>query len=184
MGDSEGSLERWRRRVQTAPGPWWSVLRSLDAPGLAGWGTGAQMNNIGIGRFMTLGQPSRVSAHGVVLIVDDDPDIRDALRDTLEWKGYAVAEATDGADAIAYLRGHPPPRAILLDLFMPMMDGWHCFDRIRSLPELALIPVFVVTATGSRWGYPNAPVFRKPVDVPRLLEALARLSAPGDLPAC
>ena len=133
---------------------------------------------------MTPGEPSQVSSKGVVLIVDDDPEIRDALRDTLEWKGYGVVEASDGSDAIAYLTAHSPPRAILLDLFMPAMDGWQCFNRIRSLPQLALIPVFVVTATGPRWGYPKAPVFRKPVDVPRLLQALAELPAAGISTAC
>jgi CheY-like chemotaxis protein len=127
-------------------------------------------------------KPSNTTAQAVILIVDDDPDIRDALRDVLELKGYAVAEAGDGREALAYLSDHRPPRAILLDLFMPVMDGWHFFSRIRSLPALALIPVIVVTATGSHWGYPSAPVFRKPIDLPQLLQALGELGPSGPTP--
>jgi CheY-like chemotaxis protein len=108
----------------------------------------------------------------VVLVVDDDADIRDALRDVLEQAGYSVAEAANGELALTYLEHHPPPAAILLDLFMPVMDGWELARRLASAPELALVPILVVTASGPHWGYPGARVFRKPLNLAQLLEAV------------
>lgn len=108
----------------------------------------------------------------VVLVVDDDADIRDALRDILESAGYSVVEAENGELALTYLEQHPPPAAILLDLFMPVMDGWELSRRLASAPALALVPILVVTASGPHWGYPGARVFRKPLNLTQVLEAV------------
>ena len=62
---------------------------------------------------------------GGILVVDDDPDIRDSLREVLEDEGYDVASVGNGREALDYLKqASPRPWVILLDLMMPVMDGW------------------------------------------------------------
>src|SRR5262245_9392754 len=64
------------------------------------------------------------SPEKVVLIVEDRPDTRKSLAMLLTASGFPAAEAADGQQALDYLRSHPPPGLILLDLAMPVMDGW------------------------------------------------------------
>jgi CheY-like chemotaxis protein len=125
-------------------------------------------------------QPSPTS-QPLVLVVDDDLDIRECLREVLHEAGFAVAEAWNGSEALTYLRANPPPAVILLDLFMPVMDGWELERRLQADPALARIPLFVLTATGSYWGYPAGRVFHKPIQVAALLQAL-REAAPAEHP--
>ncbi len=80
-----------------------------------------------------------------VLVVDDDRDIRETLQEILECEGYQVSVAKNGSDAIAKARA-VRPAIILLDLFMPVMDGAE-FRRQQLLdPQIADIPVVVVSA--------------------------------------
>lgn len=81
-----------------------------------------------------------------VLIVDDDPEIRDALADTLEGRGYNVAVAGDGAEALDWLRKSAAPCLIVLDLMMPTMDGYEFISQQKLDPALADIPVVIITA--------------------------------------
>ncbi len=82
-----------------------------------------------------------------ILLVDDDRDIREALTETLEDAGYAVSTATNGADALRVLgEMEAPPSAILLDLMMPVMDGYGFLEARRDQAGFAAIPVVVVTA--------------------------------------
>jgi CheY-like chemotaxis protein len=81
-----------------------------------------------------------------VLVVEDDAPIREALCAVLRDDGYAVAEAGDGQEALEFLRTHPTPRVILLDLMMPVMDGWTFLREQAADPALAGIPVVVITA--------------------------------------
>lgn len=84
-------------------------------------------------------------AEGDVLLVEDDPDTRQRLRSTLEKHGWTVAEAADGQKALdSVLRA--VPRVILLDLNMPVMDGFEFLDRLRERPGCADVPVVVLTA--------------------------------------
>ena len=115
----------------------------------------------------------------LILVVDDDVDIREVLREVLEQAGYAVAEAANGEQALKYLEKHPRPSAILLDLFMPVMDGWQFARRIESIPELTPVPIIVVTASGPHWGYPGSRVFQKPLDLKKLLQALNEVAEAG-----
>jgi CheY-like chemotaxis protein len=108
----------------------------------------------------------------LVVVLDDDWDICEAMTVVLEDAGYAVACLPNGADGIEYLNRSPPPAVILLDLMMPVMDGWSFYDRVRSLPHLDTVPVIVVTAIGPHWGYPVARVLRKPIDRHELLTAI------------
>ena len=83
-----------------------------------------------------------------VLVIDDDRDTRETVRDLLEDEGLSVALAANGKDALAWLRANEAPSVILLDLSMPLMDGPE-FRRIQlSDPALASIPVVVVSAAG------------------------------------
>lgn len=83
-----------------------------------------------------------------VLVVDDDRDTRETVRDLLEDEGLRVATAGNGADALAWLRQHEAPRLVLLDLSMPTMDGTE-FRRLQRADEaLAKIPTVVVSAAG------------------------------------
>ena len=84
----------------------------------------------------------------LVMVVDDDDDIRDSLCAVLECEGYQVVSRRNGREALAYLRGGEAPCVILLDLMMPVMDGWTFRQEQRLDPELKEIPVVVITAGG------------------------------------
>ncbi len=84
-----------------------------------------------------------------VLVVDDDYAIRDSLSQILEDEGYQVSAAASGLDALGILRDKPnPPCLILLDLAMPIMDGWEFRKSQLSDERLKSIPVIVLTADG------------------------------------
>jgi CheY-like chemotaxis protein len=115
-----------------------------------------------------------------VLVVDDDWQTRYALRMALEAAGYAVREATDGADALAQLRQGPPPDLILLDMVMPVMNGWEFRQEQARDPRLARVPVVVFSAA-----YESAPRAAEALGVVRVLqkpvECGAALTAISDL---
>jgi CheY-like chemotaxis protein len=84
-----------------------------------------------------------------VLVVDDDRELRETLCDLLEAEGFTTATATNGAEALAYLRSAAAPRLILLDLSMPVMDGVTFREEQRRDPAIAAIPVIVFSAAAS-----------------------------------
>jgi CheY-like chemotaxis protein len=111
-----------------------------------------------------------------VLIVEDDPSIRDILRDTLESEGYLALTAENGRVALDLVLHHPV-RLILLDLRMPIMDGW---TFARTLKEREIdIPIVVMTAEreGPKWAQQlgAAAHLAKPFDLDKLLATIARL---------
>ena len=118
-------------------------------------------------------RPAAVS----VLVVDDDRDIRETLEEILNYEGYSVATARHGADALEKARALRPS-LILLDLFMPVMDGCEFRHHQRADPELAGIPVVVVSAAHGledRVGELGvAEVLEKPLKIDRLLEVVSR----------
>lgn len=82
----------------------------------------------------------------VVLVVDDDPDILEALSEILEAEGFEIRRARNGKEALDRLEPEPP-NLILLDLMMPVMDGWEFAQRMRQKPpEVARIPLIVLSA--------------------------------------
>jgi signal transduction histidine kinase/CheY-like chemotaxis protein len=82
---------------------------------------------------------------GDVLVVDDDADMRQRLRTVLERGGWTVSEAGDGAEALRQVL-HSPPHAILLDLTMPVMNGFAFLHRLRETPGCSDLPVVVLSA--------------------------------------
>lgn len=113
-----------------------------------------------------------------VLVVEDEDDIRDLMVAILEGEGYAVGAAAHGADALAQLRSGDTPCIILLDLMMPVMDGWAFCEEREKDPALAAIPVVTVSAV-PRQDPRNSGVravahLRKPLDIPTLLAAVER----------
>jgi CheY-like chemotaxis protein len=82
-----------------------------------------------------------------VMVVEDDAAIRGSLIHILEEEGYEVSEASNGYEALARLRSRQAqPHVILLDLMMPVMNGWQFRDEQRRDPRIASIPVVVLTA--------------------------------------
>lgn len=111
---------------------------------------------------------------GSILVVDDDDDIRQTLRDVLEDEGYRVHEATNGREALARLRGDGRVCVVLLDLMMPIMDGWEFRQEQLSDPAIKDVPVVVITASGRANGaLGKVEVLHKPLRVERILEAVA-----------
>jgi len=82
---------------------------------------------------------------GDVLVVDDDPDARARLRTVLQRNGWTVSEAGNGRDALDIV-AHAPPQLILLDITMPVMDGFAFLHELRQRPGCSEIPVVVLTA--------------------------------------
>jgi CheY-like chemotaxis protein len=78
-----------------------------------------------------------------VLVVEDEQDLREMMRDALELNGYAVVTAEDGQDALDKLGGIESLCLIILDLLMPVMNGWEFVERMRQRTELASIPIVV-----------------------------------------
>jgi CheY-like chemotaxis protein len=116
----------------------------------------------------------------VVLVVEDDVDIRETLAEILDDEGYQVVTAGDGDEALCKLRdpSQPRPQVILLDLMMPVMSGAQFYAEKQKDPELARIPVVILSAV--RRMEAKAPVdFRgealtKPTEIPSILEAIEK----------
>jgi signal transduction histidine kinase/DNA-binding response OmpR family regulator len=88
----------------------------------------------------------RASRADLVFIVEDDPATRDATRRLLEKLGLRVAEASNGHEGLRWLDGHLAPTLILLDLMMPVMDGFEFLEELQRRPNLRHVPVVVLTA--------------------------------------
>jgi DNA-binding response OmpR family regulator len=106
-----------------------------------------------------------------ILVVEDDPDIRGSLADLFQWEGFAVAVARDGEDGLRVGRAFRPD-LVLLDLAMPVLDGFGFLERWRADAATAAVPVIVLTARPGAV-VPGCRVVAKPFDLDALL-ALAR----------
>ena len=117
-----------------------------------------------------------------VLVIDDDPAVRCCLTRLLEREGHTVAAAGDGRQALDNLRSNPPPRLILLDLAMPVMDGREFLIRRQQAPALRDVPVVAFSACID--GDAACPLdlgavesLNKPFDLPKLLAVTRRYCA-------
>jgi CheY-like chemotaxis protein len=112
-----------------------------------------------------------------ILVVDDDADIRAAIGELLEDHGYTVIEAPDGQKATERLRQKPAPACVILDLWMPELDGWSLATAMGR-GEVPSVPIILVTGASSDSGYPvpKRYVLRKPIDPEELLSLVASLT--------
>jgi CheY-like chemotaxis protein len=107
----------------------------------------------------------------LIFVVDDDRDIREAIQDTLEEEGFQVEAASDGAAALDRLRALPvEPCLVLLDLMMPVMDGWEFLAVRKTDPRLAAIPIAVISA--SRDLPEDVPCMAKPLSPAGLMNVV------------
>src|SRR5438094_631119 len=81
-----------------------------------------------------------------VLVVDDDLEIRHALTDILEDEEYAVMVAANGKEALELVEKGTTPDVILLDVMMPVMDGWHFLSARLAHPRLVEVPIIIISA--------------------------------------
>jgi len=116
-----------------------------------------------------------------VLIVEDDADSREMFLELLRGGGYFVFAAANGKDAMKFLVGNSLPDVILLDMFMPEMDGWQFRRAQETDPRIAAIPVIVVSAVGAARNSAvqsgAAGFLQKPVAADDLLQAIEALWA-------
>jgi CheY-like chemotaxis protein len=127
-----------------------------------------------------------MASSGYILIVEDDDDIREALTQILELEGYAVREAANGREALDISARQPTPSLILLDLMMPVMDGWQFRSEQLKDPALSKVPVVVISADASVHekvaSFGAASVLPKPISLDRLLRAVETLYPPPGQP--
>ena len=116
---------------------------------------------------------TRLPAHKTVLLVEDDPDVREGMADILRDAGRWVVEAEDGQDAFVKLNLLGRPCLILLDLLMPRMDGYEFLERLKERPDAPQFPVLVLSAHASADAAQHYPgvvgTLRKPFPVKTLL---------------
>jgi len=122
-----------------------------------------------------------------ILIIEDCDEIRIDLAELLRDEGYEVVTARHGAEALALLGSRPAPSLILLDLMMPVMDGWQFRKQQLDTPDLALIPVVLLTGSNNAQQHARdlnaVDCVQKPFDLDQLLctvsNVVARASAPS-----
>lgn len=115
-----------------------------------------------------------------VLIVDDDHGIRGVLSQILQDEGHAVSTASNGLEALQKIRS-VEPCLILLDLMMPVMNGWEFMDRRSEQGTMASIPVVVISADkqarDKAAALGAADCLEKPIDLNRLIDTVERFCA-------
>jgi CheY-like chemotaxis protein len=115
---------------------------------------------------------SQSVGHCPVLIVEDDADLREMMAQLLSLEGFHTAAVANGREALEYLQKSESPEVILLDLMMPVMDGWEFRRHQQADPVLSRVPVIVLSALDqSRTASVEAAAFlKKPLDFDRLLD--------------
>jgi CheY-like chemotaxis protein len=117
-------------------------------------------------------------ANKLVLVVDDDWDILEVLAETITTEGYQAVTAHDGLAALDYLETHEAPGLVLLDWNMAPMNGTAFMAAIARNPQLASIPVILLTADGrvevKARDYGFAGYLKKPIEPDKLFATLAR----------
>jgi CheY-like chemotaxis protein len=108
--------------------------------------------------------------HPCVLVVDDEEDIRDTLREVVEMAGCTALVAANGAEALQVLAQHRPC-LIILDLLMPIMTGAELLEAMQKAPELADLKVLISTSAPSR-APAGWPVLAKPISIHKLWDSM------------
>ena len=117
-----------------------------------------------------------------ILVVEDDPDLRTILRLQLLSQDWEVTETTNGAEGFAAIKEQTPD-CVILDLMMPVMDGFGFLKRVRSMMELQDVPILILTASEDErnkirgFQYQANAYMSKPYDLDELTAAVKRLLA-------
>lgn len=121
-----------------------------------------------------------------VLIVDDDPSIRESLREVLEDEGHDVDEAPDGLEGLARIRATTDPMVVLLDLLMPRLNGNEVLNAVAADPQLTSQHAYVLLTAQPRYVSPalkellarlSIPVMGKPFDMDELCDTIAQAAS-------
>ena len=114
---------------------------------------------------------ARTLRHCPVLIVEDDEDLREMMAQLLTLEGFQTATVANGREALEYLHNASKPDVILLDLMMPVMDGWEFRRQQQADPSIAPVPVIVLSALdqGRASNLEATAFLKKPLDFDRLL---------------
>ena len=117
-----------------------------------------------------------------ILVVEDDPDLRTILRLQLGAHDFDIAEAVNGAEGFAAVK-RDPPDCVILDLMMPVMDGFGFLKRVRSILDLQNLPILILTASEDErnkirgYQYQADAYMSKPYDLDALTAEVKRLLA-------
>jgi len=110
----------------------------------------------------------------LILLVEDDPDLRDSVKEILVDEGCQVECSEDGASAFAWLATGQRPALVLLDFFMPRMNGWEFLEQLQARPGLRDLPVVAMSA--SRVRHPAvAATLPKPFDISALVNTVRQV---------
>lgn len=112
-----------------------------------------------------------------VLLVEDEDELRESMRDLLEDNGYTVVAASDGQEALDALARIEHLCVVILDLLMPRVNGWDFFEKMRARPELTGVPVVVQSSAPSRAPAGVTLVLKKPVEPERLISVVREYCA-------
>ena len=109
-----------------------------------------------------------------ILVVEDNDDVREMMAITLELEGHDVSTATNGCDALTKLRQGDRPCVILLDLMMPVMNGWEFRQEIENDPVLREVPVVIISAATAELIHTTtaAAYLPKPLNMDQLLHVV------------
>jgi DNA-binding response OmpR family regulator len=118
-----------------------------------------------------------------VLVIEDEEDVREMIRDALELNGYAVVTAEEGNDALGKLSLIEGLCLVLLDLVMPGMNGWDFFEAMRRRSELDAVPVLVYSSATHQAPRGVTRVIQKPLTFEQLLTTVREYCDPSVQPS-
>ena len=124
---------------------------------------------------------ARRSSACSILLVEDEADIRTILKDALEWEGYRVYTASNGKEGMEILLEIPAPCLILLDLMMPVMNGWEFANALETHRAYAHIPIVTLSAFSDPQKRIRAIGYmKKPLDMDALFALIRKHCGIGD----
>jgi len=117
---------------------------------------------------------------GRILLVEDDPAIREGVADGLSFEGYQADGVANGREALDWLEREGPPSVVVLDLLMPVMNGAQLLQRLRADPRWAAVPAVLMSAAMpvSEALPPADAYLQKPFDLSELVAAVSRWCPP------
>jgi|SRR5690606_9854498 len=110
-----------------------------------------------------------------ILIIEDDAHIMDVMKLSLELEGFEVIEAKNGKEGLELLNKGLRPHLIILDLMMPVMNGWEFLENIKPNPEISEIPLVVASAFSDKTAnLKHSPFLEKPIELEALLSTVKK----------